>query len=1361
MKKRARKIVSLVLSSTLLISAFSGISFPSAAQALSEDVYLPPFIIDSAKAQGDMNLSQLGGIDWMHMRGDHMERKVEETPILQMTIGTDTDSPLGVIDSSPVTYVWDDNEIEESSSAAAAFGWKTGQETSVEKEIQDDVGYTITVPAADIPQVLTVVSGLWHAEAELSLYADDDVDPTYTRTDQSTESTPVYTKHSINIRQGRCLKLVYRLSKKSVADGCVMLGAAALSELTIADVAKVSRQDVSNSNNRWNLTQMGDLDWLHMSGTTGQDNTSQLVKTRKAHVPSLLQFEALKDTTGMLVQNDNAVGYSWQADDASSGQSYSSSPGSSKGLVISWKNGDASSVGDIPENLEVGGRLTISANDSARNLTFVAGAFQSKSEITIYLNGNDEPAYQDMLEVSTAATSIYTVKLAAGDSALIKLRTIHKRNAYGNIFLGGIALGVDNQGLSLKADLAALVEQAEAFHINGFSGEVCDIFRQELVNAKKLLEEENVSNEQYYEAKLFLQSAFNNVMAYTETMSPDFYSPNTRNWLYFGWENDASKSLSTMGGTLYPGGANGSRNGQVQPIRYTVSMDGVEYKPDETSAKRRQNTPWYQADGYMNSPISEWNAGDTGIHIKIQHVANRVLNNSATVVFSQVTLTNTTSKAQSVDVNISASSSVEVPLTAVPTLDGSQFMIYRQNVPANTEVQLDFAALATGTVTPEQLKGLGNFDDQYAEVKAYYDKRLTKLARPISLPDQEMVNAYVNSMIVMWETMVQVSNGDYEIRGDAGNRCGVYNYDRYFSHDVPNMVEQFIRDGYIDLAKRIMQSSYYQRLAYNPQQGYLDAIPKYIIPYATLWQVMGTDERAVYFTDTVKNDIKKAAQNISVFMTGPNGLMSKSNTLDNGSDYLVVDNFAVMHGYAAYAYLCSEWGWTNEAAWADERVETVNNALNRMLEDSMERRDVDWYMCALEDGAGFWTRHTDGSVIYDGNWLGTTFMMSTFPWDAVLRGYDLGGAWADYLDASLDNAFSLKAQRGDIPDDSWGAWWGHEYGAVYNVGMSVPLLYSEKYRTMAVKSCEWMLDNQSAPFQWGESFDKGQNDNDWTRPAAGYETWGLGFLRQGLLEATASVKTDGTVIIGRGIPNEWLCSSAPIEWQNIAVGNGRQFDTLKLYAPNAKTIHLQLTGDGAWGQIVLNLPALKGNIASVSTGSFDNASGTVTVSGNTKELTVTLKNDIANGDAMTLTGITAEIATSVCRVGDILDLGSLTVTAQYGDGSHKPLTEYSVSKLDSSSPGVKTLTVSYTEGGVTKTASFTVTVVQPGDVDSSGDISVIDGLMALQATARRIALSPAEAMAADVDDREGVTTTDALLILQFSTQKASRFPVQS
>ena len=49
--------------------------------------------------------------------------------------------------------------------------------------------------------------------------------------------------------------------------------------------------------------------------------------------------------------------------------------------------------------------------------------------------------------------------------------------------------------------------------------------------------------------------------------------------------------------------------------------------------------------------------------------------------------------------------------------------------------------------------------------------------------------------------MQEVENRHLEMRGSGGNDAGFYQYDRTFSHDVPNMVAQYIREGDFEIAK--------------------------------------------------------------------------------------------------------------------------------------------------------------------------------------------------------------------------------------------------------------------------------------------------------------------------------------------------------------------------------------------------------------------------------------------------------------------------------------------------------------------------------------------------------------------------------
>lgn len=61
-------------------------------------------------------------------------------------------------------------------------------------------------------------------------------------------------------------------------------------------------------------------------------------------------------------------------------------------------------------------------------------------------------------------------------------------------------------------------------------------------------------------------------------------------------------------------------------------------------------------------------------------------------------------------------------------------------------------------------------------------------------------------------------------------------------------------------------------------------------------------------------------------------------------------------------------------------------------------------------------------------------------------------------------------------------------------------------------------------------------------------------------------------------------------------------------------------------------------------------------------------------------------------IGDKIDLSGMEVTSVMSDGKSQVITEYDVSSVDTSSVGTKTVTVYYTQGDITKSASFEITV---------------------------------------------------------------------
>jgi len=678
---------------------------------------------------------------------------------------------------------------------------------------------------------------------------------------------------------------------------------------------------------------------------------------------------------------------------------------------------------------------------------------------------------------------------------------------------------------------------------------------------------------------------------------PYIYRIDQRQWLYIGWENDHPKSLTFMGGSLSPG------RGDI--IQYAVEVDNVQYVPDEYAPDRKAKIDWSLAENYLPCPVSKWDAGE--VKVEIRHFANRVLADKATAVFSRVSLTNSADTEKTVRLKVNTAPGREIPITEEPTYSDAYGMYYDVSIPAGATKVLDFVTRANGDVSADELRSAGGFDDNFSAITRYYNNRINNLTRPITLPNQQLVDFYNAAQIVMWESVVKVANGDIEMRGSGGNLAGYYQYDRTFSHDVPNMVDQFIREGDYDLAKSIMESGYYQELGMELEQSYLDAIPKYIIPYAKYLQISGDK---AYFTPEIKDKIKAAAHLINKHRDfdappGHVGIMEKSNTLDNGADYLIVDNFAALHGLTAYRYFCQSIGDLEEAKWAEDEMIDLNNAFNAALENTMERRGVDWYMSAIDDDSYFWRQG------YDGNWIGTSLMMSTFPWDASLQGFDLGGTWQDHFDKTMDHSIHLRnVSDYNIPEGSWGAWWGHEYGACYNAGMGLQLLISDKLRTEVIGNLEFLMENQSAPFQWGESFDRGLSVKDWTRPAADYETWGLSYDKQALLESNISVHANGSVIIGRGIPAHWLKRGAVIEWRDVRMNANRKMD-FKIVVEK-RYINLELSGDDPLGEIVFNLPLFVDNISKLTvdgekSNMYDNSTGVVQVPPTTSKIRVKLK----------------------------------------------------------------------------------------------------------------------------------------------------------
>jgi hypothetical protein len=209
------------------------------------------------------------------------------------------------------------------------------------------------------------------------------------------------------------------------------------------------------------------------------------------------------------------------------------------------------------------------------------------------------------------------------------------------------------------------------------------------------------------------------------------------------------------------------------------------------------------------------------------------------------------------------------------------------------------------------------------------------------------------------------------------------------------------------------------------------------------------------------------------------------------------------------------------------------------------------------------------------------------------------------LDASYNSGF---ASLSGLPAHTYGGYPG--YSTTYNAGYGEAGLASNSHRSEGVYDYEFMINNtQAAPFSWWEGIPSVGTTN-WspgTHATAGTGSsphmWGQATASMVLLDSLVSEESDGQVIVGRGVPDEWLASGRGASVSNVPISGGRMGAAI---TSTGGSVTLTLSGTAPSGGVAFELPAFVGNIASASTGTVNNATGVVTLPSGTTSVTVTL-----------------------------------------------------------------------------------------------------------------------------------------------------------
>jgi hypothetical protein len=252
---------------------------------------------------------------------------------------------------------------------------------------------------------------------------------------------------------------------------------------------------------------------------------------------------------------------------------------------------------------------------------------------------------------------------------------------------------------------------------------------------------------------------------------------------------------------------------------------------------------------------------------------------------------------------------------------------------------------------------------------------------------------------------------------------------------------------------------------------------------------------------------------------------------------------------------------------------------------------------------------------------------------------------ATWLDNTLSYGFGRT--KGVVPPTTFGGYPGEGFwSTTYNAGYGAWGLASTRYRDEEVRAEEWMIANdQSGPYAWWEGSAPPADTTPWigNHPAssggASPHSWGISLAAQGLIDSLASQMADGTLIVGRGVPDSWLALGKPISVSNFPTTDGHRVGFV--ITPAGHSVSLRLTGTPS-GPVVFELPAFVNNIARASTGQVNQAAGTVTIPAGTSQVTVQLRH-------LRVTPAATSLRIDPAGAVHVGAGGSATVTATFAD----------------------------------------------------------------------------------------------------------------
>jgi hypothetical protein len=634
-----------------------------------------------------------------------------------------------------------------------------------------------------------------------------------------------------------------------------------------------------------------------------------------------------------------------------------------------------------------------------------------------------------------------------------------------------------------------------------------------------------------------------------------------------GWAGDKDGVVACLGGSFYV------RDGKNTTYGYGVYDDSP--------------TRWQDADGYLPALVTSFSRDGASISITNFGDKVSVAGHQIVAVYSRVAVHNPTSRPVTIS---PAASAGLIPLDHAP-----------DTVRPGGTADHDYVVAADrfgGTFrfpSAKTLAAAGGFDAHFAHMKNFWNGQLAQIAQ-LKLPAAQLTDAYQAGFI---NTQI-IRDGDKLTTGENG-------YDAEFSHDVIGILANLFTQGDFTGAHALLNRA---RAVIGAQSQYADGEWTYAWPWAIYLLKTGdlSFVKAHFATEGPKGarepSIENTAHKIAAQRTGPGGIMEKTSDID-ANGYWTIDNYEALMGLAAYHWLALQVHSKPQAAWSLRQYNSLLAATNKTLTATITANHLNYLPCSMVEP----NTSNRCANAEDANWA-APFLFGRWAWDGQLFGARVSGPGISLIDATYKYGFGRL--DGKLPANTFGGYPTDYFSTTYNAGYGSWGLASKNYRSQGIDSYEFMIANdQSGPFSWWESSDFPNTGSPWigVHPASGNgsapHAWGIANANKVLLDSLAAQRSDGTLIVGRGIPSSWLTSGQPISVANFPTTDGRRISFT--VTGHGSSVTLAITGGKPAGNIAFQLPAFAGDIASTSAGTIDQASGTVTLRPSTGHVTVLLR----------------------------------------------------------------------------------------------------------------------------------------------------------